>query len=114
MVTVTYTDLSAGIAALITEKARQHISDGAQKIYDQSQSEVPIDDRELIDHAAIVVEASRQGVEASVGYGTDAISAEYAVIQHEDLTLNHPNGGKAKYLEDPFNRAIQELLQFKI
>lgn len=27
----------------------------------------------------------------------------YAIIQHERLDFNHPRGGKAKYLEDPFN-----------
>lgn len=27
--------------------------------------------------------------------------APYAVKQHEDLTLNHPNGGEAKFLERP-------------
>ena len=28
----------------------------------------------------------------------------YARIQHERLDFNHPKGGKAKFLEDPFNR----------
>ena len=27
----------------------------------------------------------------------------YAVRQHEELAYRHPKGGKAKYLEDPFN-----------
>lgn len=32
-----------------------------------------------------------------VGFGE-----EYALEQHENLTFNHPRGGQAKYLENPF------------
>ncbi len=28
-------------------------------------------------------------------------AAPYAIRIHEDLNLNHPNGGQAKYLEEP-------------
>lgn len=28
---------------------------------------------------------------------------DYALIQHENLTFNHPKGGGAKYLEKPFD-----------
>lgn len=38
-------------------------------------------------------------IEVEIGYGGPA--AQYAVRQHEDLTLNHPNGGQAKFLEQP-------------
>lgn len=38
--------------------------------------------------------------QAAVSYSTN-----YAVRQHEDLTLRHKTGGQAKYLEQP---AIQE------
>lgn len=37
---------------------------------------------------------------------------EYAVIQHEDMSLNHPTAGtKAKYLQDPFQQNQQLYLQ---
>lgn len=36
----------------------------------------------------------------------------YAVKQHEDMTLNHPTAGtKAKYLQDPFQQNQQLYLQ---
>ena len=35
----------------------------------------------------------------------------YALKVHEDLSANHPRGGKAKYLEDPVNRAAPTLLR---
>ncbi|MDP8286974.1 MAG: hypothetical protein RAP03_09855, partial [Candidatus Electryonea clarkiae] len=30
----------------------------------------------------------------------------YTIRQHEDLTLNHPGGGNAKFMERPFLEAI--------
>lgn len=45
---------------------------------------------------------------AGAGYSRDRLNAksgvmasEYAVRVHEDLNAAHPNGGKAKFLEDP-------------
>jgi hypothetical protein len=40
--------------------------------------------------------------EARVGY-----TADYAVYVHEDLTMSHPNGGEAKFLEKPTRENIQ-------
>jgi hypothetical protein len=37
-------------------------------------------------------------------------TAEYAVYVHEDLTANHPNGGQAKYLEEPARRLQREMM----
>lgn len=39
-----------------------------------------------------------------VGY-----TAPYAIYVHEDLTANHPNGGQAKYLEQPAREMANEL-----
>ncbi|MCL2531584.1 MAG: hypothetical protein FWE40_05455 [Oscillospiraceae bacterium] len=36
-------------------------------------------------------------------FGTVGYSLVYARRQHEDLTFNHPMGGEAKFLENPFN-----------
>ena len=33
-----------------------------------------------------------------------SFNTPYARVQHEELDWAHPKGGKAKYLEDPFNR----------
>jgi len=40
-----------------------------------------------------------------------SFSTPYARRQHEELGYNHPLGGKAKYLEDPFNRNKQKVLK---
>ena len=41
-----------------------------------------------------------------------SFSTPYARRQHEELGYNHPRGGKAKYLEDPFNRNKKKVLQY--
>ena len=41
--------------------------------------------------------ATPQGVSVELSYGGAAEA--YALIVHEDLEMNHPNGGEAKYLE---------------
>ncbi len=40
-----------------------------------------------------------------------SFNTPYARRQHEELGYNHPLGGKAKYLEDPFNRNKQKVLK---
>lgn len=35
--------------------------------------------------------------------------APYAAIQHEDMSLNHPNGGQAKFLEQPARELRHEM-----
>jgi hypothetical protein len=41
-----------------------------------------------------------------------SFSTPYARRQHEELGYNHPRGGKAKYLEDPFNRNKSKVLKY--
>ena len=41
-----------------------------------------------------------------------SFNTPYARRQHEELGYNHPLGGKAKYLEDPFNRNKKKVLQY--
>lgn len=51
--------------------------------------------------------ARRDGsARTAVGY-----SIPYAVRIHEDLEMAHPNGGQAKYLEQPARTHAQELRQ---
>jgi hypothetical protein len=59
--------------------------------------------RQLRDHAA-VVEHDRTAVVA-VGYST-----LYALYVHEDLTMNHPRGGQAKFLEQPARLMRKQLV----
>ena len=74
----------------------------AQNILGESQKLVPVDTGTLQKSGAIKVDS--QNLMAQISYNTP-----YALKQHEDATLNHPNGGEAKYLERPFNEKSGEL-----
>ena len=52
----------------------------------------------------VVQSTNKQDLKVSISANTP-----YALKQHEDATLNHPNGGEAKYLERPFNEKAGEL-----
>ena len=98
--------------------AMQALHDGAEAILTERLKEVPHATGTLARSAA-VTDASREDA-VYISYNTP-----YAVRQHEDLTLRHPDprnplstpGRKAKYLEDPFDRLkgkVMELVKRRI
>ena len=87
---------------LIREIAFQTIRDGAEAILTEAIDETPIDTGTLR-RSGTITEASQDNV-IYISFNTP-----YAVKQHEDLTLKHPRGGKAKYLEDPFKRNVKKV-----
>lgn len=85
--------------------------EGGEVILAESRKEVP--------HATGNLQRM-SGVDEDWPKGTVYIwySTPYAIRQHEDLTLRHPDptnpistpGRKAKYLEDPFNRMKDKVM----
>ena len=69
----------------------------------ESQAEVPVDTGKLKNSARIYNNSDANTISYSVGYETP-----YAIYQHENIEFNHPNGGKSKFLEDPFKRNQQK------
>ena len=41
-----------------------------------------------------------------------SFNTPYARRQHEEIDYDHPRGGKAKYLEDPFNRNKDKVIKY--
>lgn len=92
---------------------RDTLMEEATKAFSESQREVPHADGPLRNSGQIIPpKVTGDGrVEIVLGYGGAA--SAYAVRQHEDLGLRHPDpnnpksspSGKAKYLEDPMKRA---------
>lgn len=85
--------------------ATRRTREAAMQIAAQSQVEVPRDTSELGDSMFIIestADGSDSAIRVDVGYNTDAV--DYAWIQHENLSYNHPHPGtKAHYLKDPFD-----------
>lgn len=69
---------------------------GAEHLLKTSRDIVPIEEGTLETSGRVSVDPT--GNRAAVSYDTP-----YAVVQHEDLTMNHDAGRHAKYLETPMN-----------
>ena len=97
----------------IPDATMDQLHEVASHIMINSQDEVPIDTKALIKSGFIVEEgnsiiAGYGGPNAKINPKTGILTEEYALKVHEDLSVNHPVG-KAKFLEDPFNEAVQNL-----
>jgi hypothetical protein len=112
----------AGLKALRT---------GAEAILTEAIDEAPVDTGTLrrsgtvtvgaVPDASQVYEAAESGSDMRNAFpGTEgkekavyiSFNTPYARRQHEELDYEHPRGGKAKYLEDPFNRNKKKVLQY--
>lgn len=67
----------------------------AENLLTESNALVPLDEATL--QRSGVASVDDDELTAAVSYDTP-----YAVRQHEDMTLRHPGGRQAKYLEQPF------------
>lgn len=112
----------AGLKALRT---------GAEAILTEAIDEAPIDTGTLRRSGTVTVgglpdgeqvfEAAKAGNEMKDAF-PDPVGKEKAVYisfntpyarrQHEEVGYNHPRGGKAKYLEDPFNRNKKKVVKY--
>ena len=86
----------------IDKAALRGVKKLAEVILGESQQLVPVDTGLLKDSGLVSPDKKNQIV-------TIAYNTPYARKQHEDMTLNHPKGGQAKYLERPFNEKSGEL-----
>ena len=112
----------AGLKALRT---------GAEAILTEAIDETPIDTGTLRRSGTVTVGALPDGAQVyeAAESGRDmkdafpgpegkekavyiSFNTPYARRQHEELGYNHPLGGKAKYLEDPFNRNKKKVLKY--
>lgn len=67
----------------------------------RGQDLVPFDTGALFDSGEVSEPEGVLGsyVSIEIGFGNEKVN--YAIIQHENLEYKHPNGGQAKFLEQP-------------
>ena len=113
------------------EAALKALRTGAEAILTEAIDEAPVDTGTLrrsgtvtvgkLPDLAQVYEAAESGTEMKDAFpgpvGKEnavyiSFNTPYALRQHEELDYEHPRGGKAKYLEDPFNRNKKKVLQY--
>lgn len=101
MITWTYTPPAVNAAAKLEAVKDEAAHAGAEALLEASRPDVPVDTG--------VLQASGEVLPAGPGTAAVRYSAkskdgfDYAIKQHEDMTLNHPHGGQAKYLEAPMH-----------
>lgn len=112
---------------VVAAAAESGVLAAAEHLLTAAQKRVPVESGRLRDSGQVTPTG---GASAAVSFGREddaeltgfdehdrakgtSASADYAVKQHEDMTLDHPNGGSAKYLEQPMHEeaaTIGELL----
>lgn len=88
------------VAARERDGAVRGLRLGTEHLLQASRLQVPIEEATLERSGVASVDPS--SLTGAVSYDTP-----YAVRQHEDLTLRHDAGRKAKYLEDPMTEERQ-------
>lgn len=81
----------------ITNAVQAGLVECGADLQSKSVQEAPVDSGDLRADCAV----EEEPLKVRAGY-----SLPYAMKQHEELDFNHPKGGKAKYLEDPFNENV--------
>lgn len=103
---ISYTSNAAAVIARIKELATDSAAKATYEyVFLPSQSLVPLDETPLQESGDMEIEGS----EIVISYGRGH-SAEYAIIQHENLQYAHAPGRQAKFLETPFRSAIPQII----
>lgn len=90
------------------KEVMKHVLKCAADLAGKSKREAPIDVGDLRDNCNVsYLKEDGSKLWYEVGY-----DLPYAIIQHERLDFNHPKGGKAKYLEDPFNANKKQYAEY--
>lgn len=93
--------------AVMAKVAGEALHRAGEAIIAEAKRRVPVDTGVLRDSGYVLQpQMTPDGVVVEIGFGGPG--AEYAIIVHEDLTMRHPSGGQAKYLESAIrDRASQ-------
>lgn len=95
---------------LVEKSAMKGLKKLAETILTDAKKLCPVDSGTLRQSGE--VKASNKNKTVEISFNTP-----YALKQHEEMGYNHPKGGQAKYLEQPFNEKIkdaQSTVEFEI
>lgn len=93
----------------VDEKSFRILLEEAPRIEAEAKLETPVESGDL--RNSVTVSVSQSGRKASLTASASSIHRgyDYSNIQHENETFNHPNGGKAHFIRDPFNRGVERI-----
>jgi hypothetical protein len=81
----------------------------ARNVLNVSNTQVPFEEGDLSRDGGMSLDEA--GLRISISYGRSADTKDYAVVQHEDMSLRHDAGRNAKYLENALNSTREQSLQ---
>lgn len=92
------------------KRTSQELEDAADYIYSKAISLVPVDTGELQDSIQVDISLSPRypGIIAIATAKNIYTGYDYALIQEVNEDYNHPRGGQAHYLEQPFREAVEK------
>lgn len=109
---VTYTPAAIDAVLAVQAAGELGVEAAGKLLLDAAISLAPKDTGAMANSGTV----DREGLTVAVSFGREdaagragADTAAYTVIQHEDMTLNHPNG-QAKFLETPMHSDAERLL----
>lgn len=82
-------------------------------LMNEAKAQTPIDTGALRKSAYVAPIGKGDTAGYEIGYdqnNAQNIRDKYGIIQHETLWFNHPKGGKAKFLEDPYNANLRRYI----
>lgn len=99
------------ILAAVQSAMLEGMDEACGQLLELSQDQVPVDKENLFNSGAFDTELEGNTATGHVFYETQPTTdRQYAVRQHEDLSLHHKPGQKAKYLEGPLADNAKDLV----
>lgn len=98
-----------GVRERIKIGAREGLWAALTNVLNVSNRQVPHEEGDLERDGEPSMEEGK--LRGAVSYGRTAQTKDYAVVQHEDMTLNHDAGRNAKFLENAFNTTRDQSLE---
>lgn len=107
----------SGVEGIVAQarKARERKTAGARRglqlalrnVLNVSNHQVPHEEGDLERDGGTSIEDGER-LRGAVSYGRSADTRDYAVVQHEDMTLSHDGGRNAKFLENALMSTRQQ------
>ena len=93
----------------VDEKSLRIFLEEAPRIEAEAKLETPVESGDLRNSVTVSVSQIKRKVNLVASASSIHRGYDYSNIQHENETFNHPNGGKAHFIRDPFNRGVERI-----
>lgn len=93
----------------VESKPYQILQEEAPRILREMQLQVPVDSGDLYRSLKCYVSGKPLTPTLTASASSIHNGYDYAEIQHENQSFNHPNGGKWHYVSDPFNAGVERI-----